>query len=218
MASGKSGHREPAIVAELGRPETPQETATRKAETSRLHRSNQTALNLVAALVVSLGVVLLIVLVVVRPDPAPRASVDYQATAAEAQTSVDAPLASPSLPADWSANSAKLETSSDDVTSWYIGFVTPTDQFVAVRQGLDANSTWLAAQLGFSKASGTATIDGVTWQLYDNRASRDDQGNLAYVMTTELAGSTFVLFGTAPDSEFETLAASLAAQLSESRQ
>lgn len=203
------------IVAELGRPETPRETAERKAASSRLHRSNQTALNLVAALIVSLGVVLLIVLVVVRPAPPPPEPVDYASIAAEAQPTVGEPLASPTLPDGWVSNSAKLESSSDDITSWYIGFITPGEQFIALRQGIDANATWLAAQIGFAKASGTVTINGVTWQLHDNRSAGDDAGNLAYVMTAEVGGSTVVLFGTAPDRDFETLAEAVSGQLSE---
>lgn len=199
------------IVAELGRPETPEETAARKAETSRAHRSNQTTLNLLAALVACLGVVLLIVLVVVRPDPAPQEPIDYAAIAEQAQPTVDEPLVRPSLPEGWSANSAKMQTAAG-VTSWYIGLITPSTQFIGVRQGIDANATWLANQLEFSQSSGAITIDGVTWQLYDNR-DRDDPGNFAYVMTAEHEASTVVLFGTAPDSEFETLAASVSADL-----
>jgi hypothetical protein len=202
------------IVAELGRPETPDETAARKAEASRLHRSNQTTLNLVAALVVSLLVVLLLVLVVVRPDPAPREAVDFKATAAEAQPTIDTPLLTPELPDGWSANAANLERKSA-VTSWYIGLITPSTQFIGMRQGIDANETWLADQLEFSRPNGTAAIDGITWQLYDNRNARDDPGNLAYVMTTEHADSIVVLFGTAPDSEFQTVAASVSAELKE---
>lgn len=201
------------IVAELGRPETSQETADRQAETSRLHRSNQTALNLVAALIVSLGVVLLIMLVVVRPAPAPTEPIDYGLVAAEAQPTVDAPLASPRLPAGWAANAARLETSSD-VTSWYIGFITPSEQFIALRQGIEANSTWLVHQLGSAKFSGTVTIDGVTWRLHDNRDSAD-AGNREYVMTAGIGASTIVLFGTAPDSEFEAMAHAVSGQLSE---
>src|SRR5690554_2481321 len=199
------------IVAELGRPETPDETAARKAETSRLHRANQTTLNLVAALVVYLGVVLLIVLVVVRPDPEPREPIDYTAIAQQAQPGIGEPLIRPALPDGWSANSAKIQTTSG-VTSWYIGLITPSTQFIGVRQGIDANPTWLANQLEFSQVSGAIAIDGVTWQLYDNR-DRDDTGNLAYVMTAEHGDSTIVLFGTAPDSEFETLATSVSAEL-----
>ncbi|HEU4808768.1 MAG TPA: DUF4245 domain-containing protein [Homoserinimonas sp.] len=205
------------IVAELGRPETPEETAARKAETSRLHRSNQTALNLVAALVVCLVVVLLIVLVVVRPNPEPPNPVDYAAVAEQAQPTVSTPLVSPELPDGWSANAAELETSSG-VTSWYIGLITPGTQFIGVRQGIDANETWLASQIGFSQPTGAVTVDGITWQLYDNRDAQDDPGNLGYIMTAEHDASTMVLFGTAATGEFETLAASVSAELKEGEQ
>src|SRR5690606_6709995 len=117
----------------------------------------------------------------------------------------------PSLPGDWSANSATLQTEAG-VTSWYIGLITPSTQYIGIRQGIDANPTWLANQLEFSQASGAIAVDGITWQLYDNR-DRDDAGNLAYIMTAEHGASTVVLVGTAPDSEFETLAASVSAEL-----
>lgn len=215
---GSSPSQQRPIVAELGRPETPEETAARKAEASRRHRSNQTALNLVVALAASLAVMLLLVLVVVRPEPAPREPIDYQAVASNAQSSVEETLASPQLPDGWSANSAKVETGADGITSWYIGFITPKNQFIALRQGIDANPTWLAAQLEFSRPSGSTNIDGLNWQLHDNRDASEDPGNLAYVMTTEVDDSTFVLFGSAADAEFETLALSLSAQLSEAGQ
>jgi hypothetical protein len=205
------------IVAELGRPETPQETAARKAESSRRHRGNQTALNLAAALVVSLVVVLITVLVVVRPDPGPAEPIDFAAIAAQAQPTVDAPLVVPELPKGWYSNSAKLETSAG-VTSWYIGLITPGEQFIGLRQGIDADDTWLAVELGSARATGAVTIGGVNWDLYDNRDARGDQGNLAYAMTTMQAESTLVLYGTATDSEFETLADSVSARLKEGEQ
>lgn len=211
MAPKKGSAPERPIVAELGRPETPEETASRKAEASRLHRSNQTAVNLVGALIACLVVVLLIVLVVVRPAPEPREPIDYAAIAADAQATLDTPLIAPELADTWEANSAKLETTSG-VTSWYVGLITPSTQFIGMRQGIDANETWLANQLEFSQSVGSVSIDGIAWQLYDNRNS-DDPGNLAYVMTAEHGDSTMVLFGTAPDNEFETLAASVSAQL-----
>ncbi len=204
----------PPVVAELGRPETAEETAARKAATTRAHRESQSARNLVAALLMSLGVVVLIVLVVVRPDPAPREPIDYVATAAQAQPTVDEPLVAPTLPDGWSANSAKLQTS-DGVSSWYIGFITPQHQFIGMTQGIDANPTWLAAQLGNSRQAAPVTVDGTVWQAHDNR-SVTDVGNLAYVMTTEREDSTIVLFGTASDEEFLTLAASIAAEQIES--
>ena len=50
--------KSPRIVAELGRPETPDETAARKAESSRVHRESQNTRNLVAALIVTIAIVM----------------------------------------------------------------------------------------------------------------------------------------------------------------
>jgi hypothetical protein len=196
------------IVAELGRAETADETAARKAENSRKHRSNQTMLNLVAALIVSLGVVVLIVLVVVRPDGGSPDPVDYRAAAALAQGAVDVPLAVPDLPATWRANRAELETAgSDGVTSWRIGFVTPSDQYLALDQGIAANPTWASALLDGAHTTGTTTIAGIEWQVYDRR----------YALVAEVGSdddvSTVVLSGTASDTEFELFASAVVAEL-----
>jgi len=204
--------KEPRIVAELGRPETPEETAARKAENSRKHRANQTVINLVLALAASLAIVLVLVLVVVRPTQPPRAAIDYAAVAAQEQPGVDEPLASPTLPPEWTANAATLDTGTDDITTWSIGFITPEDQFIALRQGIDANPAWLANRLDKLSPTGTEVIDGVEWAVYDNRDSRDP-GNLAYAMSTTSGLSSFALYGTAETAEFLTLATALGADL-----
>ena len=202
--------KEPRIVAELGRPETPEETAARKAENTRKHRANQTVINLVLALVASLAIVLVLVLVVVRPTQPPRAAIDYAAVAAQEQPGVDEPLASPTLPPEWTSNAASLDTGTDDITTWSIGFITPAEQFIAFRQGIDANPTWLANRLDKLTPTGTETIDGVEWTVYDNRDSRDP-GNLAYAMSTTSGLSTLALYGTAETPEFLALATALSA-------
>ena len=203
--------REPRIVAELGRPETPEETAARKAENSRRHRANQTLLNLVVALVASLAIVLFLVLVVVRPDPGTVKAVDYVAIAAEAQGGASEPLLVPELPEGWYANDARYQRVSE-VLTWYVGLITPSQQFIALNQGIDANPTWQSTVLDDAKATGSVTIDGITWTTYDRRDS-DDPGNFAFSMTADVDGSTIVLHGTASDAEFEQLAQSLADEL-----
>lgn len=205
----------PRIVAELGRPETSQETADRKSASSRRHRENQTMLNLVIALVASLAVVLFIVLVVVRPDQPPAKSVDFAANAAQIQPTIDEPLAVPALPSGWSSNASTFETGADGVTVWYVGLLTPGGQYIGMKQGIEANPSWLATQLKNTIATGTRTVDGIRWDVYDQRDARDDRGNLAYAMTTTIGASTVVLFGTADDTEFEVLATAVAADLGE---
>ena len=61
-----SKQKPPVVVAELGRPETPSETTSRKAEQSRLYKQRKTVNNLVCSLLVSLGLVRVMVLVVPR--------------------------------------------------------------------------------------------------------------------------------------------------------
>lgn len=196
--------REPAVVAELGRPETSEETAERKAIASARRRSNQTAFNLVVATAASLLVVLLLVFVVVRPTPAPRDPIDYQSLAAASGEAVLAP----ELPDTWVANAARLETSGG-IRTWTIGFITPSTQYLALEQGLEANPTWLSQAVDGAGATGSVRIAGLDWITYDRR-NTGDPGNYAFSMSTELQGSTIVLHGTAPDEEFELFAEAVA--------
>ena len=206
--------REPRVVAELGRPETPEETAARKAETSRKHRANQTLLNLVVALLGSLLVVVFLVSVVVRPAPEASEGVDFVAVAAEAQGGADAPLLAPVLPPGWTANDARFQTTAQ-VPTWYVGFITPGEQYIGLDQGISANETWQAALLDDAAETGSVTIDGVDWTVYDQRDS-SDPGNFAYSLATTRGDSTVLLHGTASDEEFALLATAIAAEWEDS--
>lgn len=202
--------RPPRVVAELGRPETPEETAARRAENSMKHRQRQTVLNLVLALGASLLVVLVIVLLVPRSDTPMERDIDVVPIAEQAQVATDDDLAVPELPNGWRANAAELRTSdADQVTAWYVGYLTPSDEYIGMYQGLDANPTWAAGLLARTLATGTTTIGGVEWTVYDNRDSGDDVGNARYGLITEAGDSTFVLLGTGTPEEFETLATAL---------
>lgn len=204
------------IVAELGRAETADEIADRKAAASAKHRSNQTLLNLVIALAASLLVVFIIVIVVVRPDQAgPAKSVDWTSVANDAQRSVSTRLMSPALPAGWTANRAELvdaESASDGIASWQIGFLTPSTQYIGLVQGIKADASWVSKQLDDKKSTGDATFGDLSWQVYDHRGA-DHPGNLAYALVTTVGDSTVVLAGTASNAEFATLATEIAGEL-----
>jgi hypothetical protein len=204
--------RAPRVVAELGRPETPEETAARKAENSRRHRSNQTLLNLILALGASLAVVLFLVLVVVRPDGTPSPPVNYRSDAVESQPEVGHALAAPTLPSGWKANTDGLNTGSDGIVAWTIGFITPSQEFIGVIQGIKANPTWVANELQGAQSTGQVTIDGVKWNVYDRR-SAPDAGNFAYSLSTITGVSSIVLHGTATSAEFAKLAGTITTQL-----
>jgi hypothetical protein len=204
------------IVAELGRAETPQEIADRKAASRLAHRNNQSVLNLVIALGASLLIVFVIVVIVVRPDQggAPR-NVDWTAVARDAQQSVSTTLAVPTLPKTWSANRAEFQdtsSASDGVANWQIGFLTPSTQYIGLTQGINANASWVSTQLSDKKATGSHQYGGVTWQVYDHRTD-PSPGNLAYALVSTFGESTIVLAGTGSTPEFATLATEIAGEL-----
>ncbi len=201
---------ETRVVAELGRPETPDEKAARVAEARRRRRSNQTTKNLVLSIAASLGIVLFLVLVVVRPAPAPLV-IDHLAAAAEAEQSLGTTVVAPVVPPTWFANRAEL-AGSGGVAEWTIGFITDDDTFIRLVQGFDANPTWLRNTLLTGGEGDTLVIAGVTWQQFDRR-STDGVGLREYALVTETEESTVVLYGTATDDAFALLATAVAADL-----
>jgi hypothetical protein len=203
------------VVAELGRPETPEETAARKAENSRAHRANQTTRNLILALLASLAIVLFTVLVVVRPGTDLVTPVDYKTVAAQAQKDVSDTLASPNLPTGWRSNDAELKTDSGKTVTWYIGLITPKQQFIALEQGIHTSDTWFGSLLGKAQATGHVTIAGTRWTIYNQRTA-SGVGNFPYSLAATINGSRVVLHGSADDAEFSELASAVAAQLATS--
>jgi hypothetical protein len=199
------------VVAELGRPETPEETAARKADDAVKRRQRQTVKNLVGSLLASLAVVAVIVLLVPRSDQPIERDIDVPTVAGQAQVGIEQQLAVPRLPEGWRSNAAELRDSrADGITAWYAGYLTPSDEYAGMYQGLGANPTWTADLLANTIATGVTTIDGVEWTVYDNRETTAEVGNARYGLVTEAGESTFVLLGTAAPEEFETLARAIA--------
>lgn len=195
----------PRVVAELGRPETAEETQARKAENSRLHRQRQTVNNLVLSLLASLGVVLLLVLIVPRGvGDFEKRSVDVVTLAKAATPTAGQTLVAPVMPEGWLAKQATIRTSSSDrVTQWYVGFTTPkpTEQFAAVVQAFTpqsepANETWIAQLLESKAATGSETFAGLTWTVYDHTSDLPDETLVRYAMSTTLDEAALVVYGT----------------------
>lgn len=209
VSGGGRSERAPRVVAELGRPETADETAARKAENRRLHRVRQTNRNLIYSLLVCLGVVVVIVALVPRGTGPAATATDYRQLAAQAQHSVSQPLLAPAVPAGWTANAAELRVS-DRVTSWYVGFVTPTNGYVGYNEGLRANDTWLSDLLNGARSDSVTTIGGRPWRVYDQRAQGQSAGNAQYALATRIGATYLVAYGTASPQSIRSLAAGLA--------
>lgn len=189
----------PRIVAELGRPETPQETADRKAASSQAYRSSKTFRNLITALLVTLAVVVVIILAVPRGSLAEPEPVDVAAAAAQAEERVGHALLVPEVPDDWRANSARMEGS-----AWRVVYA-PEKGFVRVAQGIGVDEAWVSQTLGGFAPSGDIAIDDIDWEVYEIPASaRAD--NISYALATRAGDDTVLIYG-ATDAETAALAA-----------
>lgn len=178
----------PRIVAELGRPETAQETADRKAASSQAYRSSKTFRNLVAALLITVALVAVIYFGVPRgslPEPEP---VDVAAVAEDASASLGQTLLVPVVPDTWRANSARLEGS-----MWRVVYAPPSG-FVRVAQGFDSDDAWATRVLGGFAPTDTVTIDGIEWDEYKIPASaRTD--SVSYALSTDAGADTVLIYG-----------------------
>ncbi|EIC07217.1 hypothetical protein HMPREF1529_01965 [Microbacterium sp. oral taxon 186 str. F0373] len=196
----------PRIVAELGRPETPAETADRKAAASRAYRQSKTFRNLVAALLVTMAVVAVVYFGVPRgslPDPE---EADVAAAAQSASASIGHPLLVPVVPENWRANSARLEGS-----MWRVVYAPPSG-YVRVAQGVGVDAGWATKVLGGFAPSGTVTIDGITWDEYTiPSAARTD--TVSYAISTTAGSDTVLIYGATDASTAAVAAAGVTDQI-----
>lgn len=207
--SGRDASGRP-IVAELGRAETAEEAYERKQGARVARRANQTAFNLVVALIASLAIVAFLVIVVVRPDQqSALRPVDWKAAAEQAQGSTSARILVPDLGKGWVSNRAEYDARpADDVPTWSVGWITPDKQYAAMDQGIRGTDGWVVDVLDQKRATGGTRIAGREWTVYDHRDD-DDPGNLAYALETTIGRSRVVLSGTASNAEFRELAAAV---------
>lgn len=193
----------PRVVAELGRPETPQETADRKAASSQAYRQSKTFRNLVTALLVTVAIVAVVYFGVPRgslPEPEP---VDVAAAAESASASIGHPVLVPTVPDSWRANSARLEGSS----MWRVVYA-PKTGYIRIAQGIGQSAdadAWTSRVLGGFAPTGTVNIDGIEWDEY-TIASSARSDTVSYAISTD-AGSDVVLIYGATDADTAATAA-----------
>lgn len=202
--------RGPRVVAGLGRPETAQETADRKAEASRVYRSSQTFRNLIAALIVTVAVVAVIVLAVPRGEPAPRPQIDVAAVAANVESTMGSPVLVPDLPANWQVNAAELVDAA--VPVWDITVAVPEQGFVHIAQAFDADVTWAPQVLSGIAPTDSQVIDGREWDEFVVK-DPSSNANISYALGTQAGSDYVLLYGSLPEEATAELASSLSTQI-----
>ena len=210
--------REPRIVAELGRAETPQETADRKAESSRIYRSSQNVRNLIAALLATLAVVIVIIAAVPRGTPPPREAIDVAAVAEGVAASEGRTVITPEMSDGWIVNRAGIE-GNGGVRAFTVVYAPSQEDergFLCVAQGFDADESWPARVLSGSAPQDTVTIDGITWERYE--LDPDRTGNISVALATDAGTDTVLIYGAAGETALEETARSVTDQITALRQ
>ncbi len=176
------------------------------------HRAKQTVRNLILSLLVSLGLMVALVLGVPRDDSNRVNPVDYIKIAQEAQASANQTILAPAVPEDWYSNGARLENELE-VASWYVGFVTPDNQFIGMSQAFESNPSWLALTLQGNWQDGEIVLGGKTWQIWPTLTPSNPPGTKEYAMVHEFGSSAVVIFGTATKEDFIRLATEISKQI-----
>jgi hypothetical protein len=173
--------------------------------TARQGRARQSTLTLIGALGATLAIVAVIVLITVRPANTDRADVDWHAvhdSVPSASLYVDPEFTT--ADGDWWSNRA--EYIGGDYAEWYIGFVTPTNGFVAIEQFGGDPSPEMAAELD-DVAPTSKMVGGMSWTVFD-RTTVENPGNrvMIYLLTGMTENGNLMVSGSAPIEEIELAA------------
>ena len=105
--------------------------------------------------------------VVWRPSPDPVRTVDpaYQLQVAREQATFDV-LAPVGLSDQGKPTSARFEAGDGDSTVWFLGYVTPEQQYIAVAQTDGDAEQFIEEQTLEGSPDGERQIAGQTWQQY----------------------------------------------------
>ena len=108
--------------------------------------------------------------------------------------------------------SSRLEES-DGVTSWYVGFVTPENQYIAIRQTYQPNPTWVALQLSGNAKAESKKIANLTWEYWPTLNPSNPPGTRERALLHQTEDLVLIIFGTAEWSDLESLAELIAEEL-----
>lgn len=157
-------------------------------------------------LVLSMAVVGIFVaflfVVVWRPAPEAVKVVDptLQLEAARAQAGYDV-LAPEGLSPDWKSTSARFEANPDGSTTWFLGYVTPDQRYLALAQSDGPEAQFIEAQTLNGIPDGQQDIAGQQWRQYVS----GDQRSLVRTQN----GTTTIVTGTVSYQDLATFVSRL---------
>jgi hypothetical protein len=156
--------------------------------------------DMLISMAVIVGIVLVLLLLVPRPNQVPVRSLDVGSAAEAAQPQVGFAPANPKLPYGWTATAADVQKDTDELETWHLTYSTPSGHYAGVQQAKNATAAWESRQVTDGRPQGTITIGTHSWTV----RSRLDRGVISYVLRGPVV--TTVVTGTATQTEMEQFA------------
>jgi hypothetical protein len=157
------------------------------------------------SMAVIVGLIVVFLLLVPRPNKIPERSLDVSAAADVARSELGFVPADPSLPPGWTARTADVQRGTDNLPTWHLTYTSPSGHYVGVQQTAKATAAWEARQVTDGKDQGTHSVGGKTWVI----RSRTDRGITSWVLREPPL--TTVVTGTADEPELSLFATAVVA-------
>jgi hypothetical protein len=168
-------------------------------------RGNKTLVDLVLSMIVLGFVVFLIYLFIPHDSSAdPVKPITYSVELGQARRDAPYPVGAPEgLGANWRATSVTYDAADPKNTTWHLGFVDPSQQYVAIEQSNGPAEGFITSVTIGSHRDGARTVSagGHTWESYTG-------GRYTALVLKEQHVTTVVL-GTAPNAQLTQMAAAL---------
>lgn len=151
-------------------------------------RLGQTVRDMVLSLAVVIGVIAVIMLIAWRPQPDPVRVIDPTPALLSARAEAGYPVLYPEgLDASWRPTSARWEATEESLPekAWFVGFVTPQEQFAQVSQSKAESEGYVVEQTSRGRPAGTWG----EWQRYENAQSTRSLVRIVDGVTLVVAGT-----------------------------
>jgi hypothetical protein len=176
-----------------------------ESDVRRRRSLNTTSRDMLLSMAVIVGLALVFVLLVPRPNRIPERTLDVTAAARASASELGFSPANPTgLPAGWTARAADVQRGTDQLPTWHLSYTTPSGRYAGVQQTADATAGWESRQVTDGREQGNRQIGGQSWIV----RSRTDRGITSLVLRAPPI--TTVVTGTATPAEIAQFAAAVA--------
>jgi uncharacterized protein DUF4245 len=171
-----------------------------ESDVRRRRSLSTTPRDMLLSMAVIVGLVVILLLLVPRPNQIPERSLDVPAAAAKAAGELGFAPADPVLPEGWTARTADVQRGTDNLPTWHLTYTSPSGRYVGVQQATKTTTDWEDRQVTDGAEKGTAAVGGKTWVV----RSRPDRGITSWVLREPPI--TTVVTGTATEPELSLFA------------